>query len=315
MVLRHVSIVIPAHNAARHLTDTLLSVDQAAQAGTEVILVDDGSTDHTASLFSQASTSWPRAKLVTQSWAGLGSARNAGLAMSSGEFIAFLDSDDHLYAEGLERLVRAAEESSAPIARGREARHAFGSRPQPAQGTGRMRWMDSRRALLAGFGGTLRYLYRRDFLLERRIAYPTHLTFAEDLPFAAEVAAQVRQFPDLDVSLYSYQVGRPGQLTSADRTETWPKLVDSLLECERRVRPYSTRIRSSVGALEWWYALRGLPQASGAAADQARASLREVASGAWERLGVRRSAVALDFCRIVALQTEDRVRASLLRNA
>ncbi len=315
MVLRRVSVVIPARNAEHHLRGTLSSVEAAAWAGAEVILVDDGSTDRTESVFSQETAGWPRARLVTQSWAGLGSARNAGLALASGDFVAFLDSDDHLYPGGLERLLGVAEETAAPIARGREARHAFGSDPQRAQGSGRMRWMDSRRALLAGFGGTLRYLYRRDFLLGRGICYPTHLKFAEDLPFAAEVAAQVGRFPDVDVTLYSYQFGRPGQMTSAERSDTWPKLVDSLLECERRVRPYSTRIRSSVGALEWWYALRGLPQASGAAADQARASLREVASGAWERLGVRRSAVALDFCRIVALHTEDRVRTSLLRNA
>lgn len=288
-----------------------MSVEAAVAGGAELILVNDGSTDNTATVFSQVTSTWPRSSLVTQPWAGLGAARNVGLLHASGPYVMFLDSDDYLYPEGLERLLFSATASGAPVCRGREARHEFGSDPQQAHGSGRFRWMDSRKALLSGFGGTLRYIYRKEFLVRGGIAYPTHLPFAEDLPFAAEVAARIRQFPDVDFTLYSYQVGRPGQLTAANRSETWPNLVESFLECEKRVGPHSPEIRSAVGALEWWYALRGLPQASEAATTEVRATLRTFASGASERLGVSHSAIALDVVRILALRSLERVQSLL----
>ena len=311
MGLRDVSIVVPARNAEVHLGEMLKSVEPAGTAGAEVVLVDDGSTDRTSAVFSEVASRWPTVELVRQSWSGLGAARNTGLAASSRRFVLFLDSDDYLYVDGLERLVHVAGKGFAPVSRGGEFRHFAGSHPPAARGSGSVRIVDSRRALLSGFGGTLRYLYEREFLVHSGIRYPTSLTFAEDLPFAAALAARVREFPDVSFPLYSYQMGRVGQLTTSNRSDTWPQLVDSFSEAERRVRPYSRGVRSAVAALEAWYAWRGLPQASGPAASEARAAIRTFAAGAPRRLSVRRSAVAFDFFQILTLRSRERLHGLL----
>ena len=86
-----VSVIIPARNAARFLKEGLDSVFAQGVDGLEVIVVDDGSEDGTASL---AQGYGRGVRLLRQERSGSGAARNAGLAASTGDLIAFLDADD-----------------------------------------------------------------------------------------------------------------------------------------------------------------------------------------------------------------------------
>ena len=84
------SIVIPAYNTAAYIEATLTSVAEQSFHDFEVIVVDDGSTDDTA----VRAARFPFARVVTQNNQGPGAARNFGVGLSSGQYIAFLDSDD-----------------------------------------------------------------------------------------------------------------------------------------------------------------------------------------------------------------------------
>lgn len=86
-----VSAIVPTYNASRYITDCLASI--AAQQGgvpTEIIVVDDGSTDDTRDKV----RAFGRVRLVKQANAGPSAARNRGISEANGEYIAFLDSDD-----------------------------------------------------------------------------------------------------------------------------------------------------------------------------------------------------------------------------
>lgn len=86
-----VSAVIPAYNAQAHLAECLASVsEQRGRFTLEIIVIDDGSRDATAEIARRH----PGVQCLTQSNAGPSAARNAGIAMAQGEFIAFLDADD-----------------------------------------------------------------------------------------------------------------------------------------------------------------------------------------------------------------------------
>ncbi len=86
-----VSVVIPAHNARAYLAECLHSVrSQAGEFTLETIVVDDGSTDGTAEVAREQA--W--LTCLIQPNRGPGAARNAGIAVARGEFIAFLDADD-----------------------------------------------------------------------------------------------------------------------------------------------------------------------------------------------------------------------------
>lgn len=85
------SVIIPTFNRADFLRQTLESVWRQNFTDYEIIVVDDGSTDDTATWLSNFAS---KAKLITQQNAGPGIARNKGAENASGEYLAFLDSDD-----------------------------------------------------------------------------------------------------------------------------------------------------------------------------------------------------------------------------
>lgn len=86
-----VSVIIPMYNAAPYLVETLQSVFSQSFQDYEVIVVDDGSTDHTLAL---ARSFEPRIRVLSQANCGPAAARNLGFAHARGEYLAWLDSDD-----------------------------------------------------------------------------------------------------------------------------------------------------------------------------------------------------------------------------
>lgn len=89
-----ISIIMPCYNEAKHVERSILSVQAQTRGDWELIVVDDGSTDGSWPLLTSLSATEPRIKLLRQQNAGAGAARNRGLGVARGRFIAFLDADD-----------------------------------------------------------------------------------------------------------------------------------------------------------------------------------------------------------------------------
>jgi glycosyltransferase involved in cell wall biosynthesis len=96
-----VSVVIPAFNAERTLLDAIESALAQTHEHLEVIVVDDGSRDRTAAIASSAAARDARVRLVRQPNRGVAAARNAGLELARGDFVAPLDADDRWHPEKL----------------------------------------------------------------------------------------------------------------------------------------------------------------------------------------------------------------------
>lgn len=87
--------MIPAYNAESHLTECLVSVAEQTYGNWEIIVVNDGSTDETETVAMSFADSLPgRVSVLSTDNQGLSNARNNGISLARGEFIAFLDSDD-----------------------------------------------------------------------------------------------------------------------------------------------------------------------------------------------------------------------------
>ena len=113
-VLPTVSVVMPCFNAARHLRASVASALGQSFGDLELIVVDDGSTD--ASNAIQRSIEDPRVRVHTQANLGVCEARNAGIRMARGKFIAFLDADDTWHVDCLTELHAAILRSGATLA-------------------------------------------------------------------------------------------------------------------------------------------------------------------------------------------------------
>lgn len=110
MSLPLASIIIPAHNAERYLREAVESALAQTWPNIEVIVVDDGSTDGTLGLAEALASKDACLRVIHQDNAGVGAARNRGIAEARGAFIAPLDADDFWHPTKLARQIAALEE-------------------------------------------------------------------------------------------------------------------------------------------------------------------------------------------------------------
>jgi glycosyltransferase involved in cell wall biosynthesis len=104
-IIPTISIIMPCYNAAAHLPRSIASIQAQTFADWELIAVDDGSKDETLAWLHAQSD--PRLRIHAQANAGVSAARNAGLGLARGEYIAFLDSDDTWEPVFLEKMLFA----------------------------------------------------------------------------------------------------------------------------------------------------------------------------------------------------------------
>ena len=98
------TIIIPVYNAEEYLDRCLESVVSQTFSSFEVVLVDDGSTDSSPLICDRYSATDPRFRTIHKANGGVSSARNAGINMAKGEYLMFVDSDDALLPDALERM-------------------------------------------------------------------------------------------------------------------------------------------------------------------------------------------------------------------
>ena len=101
-----ISVIIPVYNVENYLEECLNSVEHQTYTNIEVILVNDGSTDNSKMICERYCQEDSRFHLISQTNQGQSVARNVGVEVSTGEFIAFVDSDDVIKANYLEELMK-----------------------------------------------------------------------------------------------------------------------------------------------------------------------------------------------------------------
>ncbi len=114
-----ISVIIPIYNAEKYLTRCILSVFNQTMKDIEILAIDDGSTDKSLYILEKLQKINPKIlKIFTKENGGAGSARNIGLKHATGEFIKFVDADDTLEANALEKMYTIAIEKRVLLVRG-----------------------------------------------------------------------------------------------------------------------------------------------------------------------------------------------------
>lgn len=103
-----ISIIIPVYQAEPYLKQCIESVTEQTYSNLEIILVDDGSPDRCPQICDEFATKDARIKVIHKTNGGISDARNVGVSTATGEWIAFVDSDDYVEPNLIERLYNAA---------------------------------------------------------------------------------------------------------------------------------------------------------------------------------------------------------------
>lgn len=216
-----VSIIVPCHNAAPYLKECLDSLLAQTLREIEIIAIDDGSQDETASILRETADQDARVRpIFFEKNRGVSCARNAGLAAAQGECIGFCDADDWVDADMYGLLYRAVKDNSADGALCAVKKHYSAERID----TVLLPWPDGTVFNRAGIreelipnmlsrekdmdalpvsGYTPRNLFRREVLKEH--AFREDIRYAEDLLFLVEALLDADSFAVVGAPAYHYR--------------------------------------------------------------------------------------------------------------
>lgn len=200
-----VSIIIPVYNVERYLARCLDSVIVAskkllirdAKYSVEIICVNDGSTDGSAKILSRYAN---KLKIVEKPNGGLGSARNAGLDVATGDYVMFVDSDDFITPDAIIKFVVAAESSASPVVVSTSfAKDELKCADRLPIGDWKLRpaeWIAGKKVQYSAWNK----LYKAELFKTRR--YPA--TIYEDFPVTTGIFCDIDYFAAIDEPLYVY---------------------------------------------------------------------------------------------------------------
>lgn len=114
MLRATISVIVPIYNTEIYLRQCLDSILCQTYANIEIILIDDGSTDNCPEICDEYAQKDHRIKVIHNQNGGQISARKAGVAEATGEYIAFVDSDDWIDIDAFERVLMSVNEANAP---------------------------------------------------------------------------------------------------------------------------------------------------------------------------------------------------------
>ena len=111
-----VSVIVPVYNVEKYLEKCLESLIHQTLKEIEIIIINDGATDSSPKIIERYTQKDSRIKTINQKNQGLSGARNSGLKIAQGEYISFIDSDDWVDQDFLEKLYNSAKNNNADIA-------------------------------------------------------------------------------------------------------------------------------------------------------------------------------------------------------
>lgn len=194
------SIIIPIYNTAPYLRQCLDSILSQTIADWEAILVDDGSTDNSGAIADEYAALDDRFRVLHQGNQGQAAARNRGLGVAKGEYMAFVDADDSLESNYLEQLLAHIEDVDVVQA---------GYQRVTPEGDGLESKVPQH---FYQFTSACMRLYRRAFLESRQLRFPEGMYY-EDVIFSTRLWQQSPRYRIISSHGYRYTC-TPGSTTS-----------------------------------------------------------------------------------------------------
>lgn len=256
--MKKVSVIVPVYNVEKYLRKCVESIKNQTYQNLEIILVDDGSTDNSGALCDELSLTDKRITVLHKENGGLSDARNAGMDISSGDCIGFVDSDDYVDEDFIEILVNNLEKYDADASCCRYTDVWEGGKAEPVGN-------DNSILIFEGVEALKEYLYGKTLdpfvwnklfkaeLLGNQQYSNNHFRFikgilGEDNPFCIELFKRTNKVVLVGKSKYNYLQARDGAITNTrvsqkkiDSVHYWDKVRIDCHNCYPELEKYALR--------------------------------------------------------------------------
>ena len=226
------SIVVPVYNVAECLSRCVKSLLAQDLKDCEILLVDDGSTDgKSGRLCDEYAAANPDViRTIHKVNGGLGDARNTGLETATGEYVLFVDSDDHIAPETIQTLWPFLEQGIDVVIFGfwMDTEGRYTEPPSENLPLGRMTDLTHDPALLLASPNACNKLWKRTLFTEHGIRFPVRVWY-EDLATTGKLLALAERITAIPERLY-YYVDREGSITRNTDTERNLEILDAVRE-------------------------------------------------------------------------------------
>jgi len=220
-----VSVVIPTYNQARYINSCLCSVSNQTYKNIEIICVDDGSTDETGGILDNWAKLDHRVRVVHLAKEGVSISRNVGINESTGDYIMFVDSDDYLERNIVERLYMAIVKNKTDMSicgyyeclPNKKNRHSF--IPNGVYKCQEYLGYFIKNPFNSYFGGPICKLFNKEILDHPDVEYESGEMLGEDFVFNARTLRYIETIAVIDECLYYFRRYSEGSLSK--QTHLW----------------------------------------------------------------------------------------------
>lgn len=247
-----ISVIIPIYNREKYIRKCLESILNQTYNNIEVICVDDKSTDSSLSICKEYAQNDNRVKVVAlEKNQGVSNARNTGIINATGEWIAFVDSDDYIDVNMFFDMIKAADETGVDIvlsdldmfSQGKHQDMKISLEPDNIYTKDEIRKYILPRFSYEGTDnlGLFAFstkLYKKQIITDNRIVFDTSIAYEEDKLFVIEVLANCNSLYYIPKAYYKYDTSSGG-LYSAFNQNAWKWYVNSYFKVNYLIKKYN----------------------------------------------------------------------------
>lgn len=240
-----ISVIVPVYKAESFLAKCVDSVLAQTEHDLELILVDDGSPDNSGNICDGYAVRDRRVRVIHKKNAGVSVARNTGIAVATGDYIGFVDSDDWIESDMYERLLKEASKSGSDIVMC-DATTVYDDGKTQADTITQLsgnRILEKSHftpsLLLEMAGSTCRCIYKNDRYSDKLrkypLAFPLGVKFSEDRIFNLYAFGQANQIAYIKESFYNRYMNTESAVHRfhEDYFEAYKKASDSIEQAIR----------------------------------------------------------------------------------
>jgi len=249
-----ISVIVTVHSVKKYLKKCLESIVSQTHRALEIIIVDDGSPDNSAKIYSEYARRDERIKIIRQRNKGVAAARNAGLAAATGKYVHFIDGDDYLagkdyYVKMLTAALKAGSDITVSGFRWQAKRKTIGTKRLKT-----VKEMPGKIKVMNEYPAVWRYLFNKSFLDFQRIRFDQVLRGAggEDSIFALQALYFANKLTLVPETVYFYRKN-PNSICNTKCLKRIKQLESNNVYAQKKLYKFAETYQFSLANLNRWF--------------------------------------------------------------